>query len=47
MAASYSAHVELVVIGRDRDPATGPAITAVQQAALEHARGPVAVVPVP
>ena len=47
MAASYSAHVELVVIGRGGDPATGPAIAAVQQAALEHARGPVAVVPVP
>ena len=41
MLASYSAHAELVVIGRGGDPA----VAAVQQAALEHARGPVAVVP--
>jgi nucleotide-binding universal stress UspA family protein len=46
MLASYSAHAELVVLGRGGDPATGPAIAAVQQAALEHARGPVVVVPV-
>jgi nucleotide-binding universal stress UspA family protein len=47
MLASYSARADLVVIGRRGGPATGPMIAAVQHAALEHARGPVAVIPVP
>ncbi len=39
--ASYSARADLVVIGRHG----GPIIGSVQHVLLEHARGPVAVVP--
>jgi nucleotide-binding universal stress UspA family protein len=39
--ANYSARADLVVIGRHGDPATG----SVQHALLDHAHGPVAVVP--
>ena len=39
--ASYSARADLVVIGRHGDPGVG----SVQHALLDHARGPVAVVP--
>lgn len=39
--ANYSARADLVVIGRHADPGIG----SVQHALLDHARGPVAVVP--
>jgi nucleotide-binding universal stress UspA family protein len=39
--ANYSARADLVVIGRYRDPGIG----SIQHALLDHARGPVAVVP--
>jgi nucleotide-binding universal stress UspA family protein len=39
--ASYSARADLVVIGKHRDPGIG----SIQHALLDHARGPVAVVP--
>jgi nucleotide-binding universal stress UspA family protein len=39
--AHYSARADLVVIGKHRDPGIG----SVQHALLDHARGPVAVVP--
>jgi nucleotide-binding universal stress UspA family protein len=39
--ANYSARADLVVIGRHGDPAIG----SIQHALLDHARGPVAVVP--
>ncbi len=43
--ASYTARADLVVIGRHGGHDTGPAIGAVQHAVLNHAHGPVAVVP--
>jgi nucleotide-binding universal stress UspA family protein len=46
--ASYSARVDLIVLGRHRSPGgAGPGIASVQHAVLDHARGPVAVVPSP
>jgi nucleotide-binding universal stress UspA family protein len=42
--AEYSARADLVVIGR-RDGYGGPGIGSIQHAVLNHARGPVAVVP--
>lgn len=39
--ANYSARADLVVIGRHGDPGIG----SVQHALLDHARGPVAVIP--
>jgi nucleotide-binding universal stress UspA family protein len=44
--ASYTARADLVVIGRHGGHDTGPAIGAVQHAVLNHAHGPVAIVPV-
>ena len=44
--ASYSARTDLVVLGRHGHPAgPGPGIGSVQHAVLDHAHGPVAVVP--
>ena len=44
--ASYSARTDLVVLGRHGHPAgTGPGIGSIQHAVLDHAHGPVAVVP--
>jgi len=44
--ASYSARADLVVIGRHSHPAgPGPGIGSIQHAVLDHAHGPVAVVP--
>jgi nucleotide-binding universal stress UspA family protein len=44
--ASYSARSDLVVLGRHGHPARpGPGIGSVQHAVLDHAHGPVAVVP--
>jgi nucleotide-binding universal stress UspA family protein len=44
--ASYSARTDLVVLGRHGHPAgPGPGIGSVQHAVLDHAQGPVAVVP--
>jgi nucleotide-binding universal stress UspA family protein len=44
--ASYSARTDLVVIGRHGHPAgPGPGIGSIQHAVLDHAHGPVAVVP--
>jgi nucleotide-binding universal stress UspA family protein len=44
--ASYSARSDLVVLGRHGHPAgPGPGIGSVQHAVLDHAHGPVAVVP--
>jgi nucleotide-binding universal stress UspA family protein len=44
--ASYSARADLVVIGRHGHPARpGPGIGSIQHAVLDHAHGPVAVVP--
>ena len=44
--ASYSARTDLVVLGRHGHPARpGPGIGSVQHAVLDHAHGPVAVVP--
>lgn len=45
MLAGYSARADLVVIGRRAGPVASPGIAAIQRATLEHARGPVAVVP--
>jgi nucleotide-binding universal stress UspA family protein len=44
--SSYTARADLVVIGRHGGHDTGPAIGAVQHAVLNHAHGPVAIVPV-
>ena len=45
--ASYSARADLVVLGRHGQPAApGPGIGSIQHAVLDHAHGPVAVVPV-
>ena len=44
--ASYSARADLVVLGRHGHPGgTGPGIGSVQHAVLDHAHGPVAVIP--
>jgi nucleotide-binding universal stress UspA family protein len=44
--ASYSARADLVVLGRHGHPAgPGPGIGSIQHAVLDHAHGPVAVVP--
>jgi nucleotide-binding universal stress UspA family protein len=43
--ASYTARADLVVIGRHGGHDTGPAIGAVQHGVLNHAHGPVAVIP--
>jgi len=44
--ASYSARTDLVVLGRHGHPGgTGPGIGSVQHAVLDHAHGPVAIVP--
>jgi nucleotide-binding universal stress UspA family protein len=43
--ASYTARADLVVIGRHGGHDTGPAIGAVQHAVLNHAHGPVGIVP--
>ena len=40
--ANYSARADLVVIGRHGSPGIG----SIQHALLDHARGPVAIVPV-
>jgi len=44
--ATYTARADLVVIGRHGGHDMGPAIGAVQHAVLNHAHGPVAIVPV-
>lgn len=44
--ASYSARADLVVIGRHGHPSgLGPGIGSIQHAVLDHAHGPIAVVP--
>ena len=43
--ASYSARADLVVLGRHGGPAAGSAVGSVQHAVLNHAHGPVAIVP--
>jgi len=44
--ASYSARADLVVLGRHGHPAdAGPGIGSIQHAVLDHAHGPVAIVP--
>jgi nucleotide-binding universal stress UspA family protein len=44
--ASYSARADLVVLGRHSHPGgAGPGIGSIQHAVLDHAHGPVAVVP--
>jgi len=43
--ASYTARADLVVIGRHGGHDTAPAIGAVQHAVLNHAHGPVAIIP--
>ena len=44
--ASYSARADLVVLGRHNHPAgPGPGIGSIQHAVLDHAHGPVAVIP--
>ena len=44
--ASYSARADLVVLGRHGHPAgPGPGIGSIQHAVLDHAHGPVAIVP--
>ena len=44
--ASYSARADLVVLGRHGHPeGTGPGIGSIQHAVLDHAHGPVAVIP--
>jgi nucleotide-binding universal stress UspA family protein len=43
--ASYSARADLVVIGRHGAAGSHPAIGGIQHALLNHARGPVAIVP--
>jgi nucleotide-binding universal stress UspA family protein len=46
LLASYSARADLVVIGRHTHPgAEGPGIGSIQHAVLDHAHGPVAIVP--
>ncbi|MBV9380661.1 MAG: universal stress protein [Streptosporangiaceae bacterium] len=43
--ASYAARADLVVLGRHGGPGTSPGIGSIQHAVLNHAGGPVAVVP--
>jgi nucleotide-binding universal stress UspA family protein len=44
--ASYSARADLVVLGRhDHPEGAGPGIGSIQHAVLDHAHGPVAVIP--
>lgn len=43
--ASYSARADLVVIGRHGGPGPRPAVGGIQHPLLNHARGPVAIVP--
>ena len=43
--ASYSARADLVVIGRHDGVGDHPAIGGIQHALLNHASGPVAIVP--
>jgi len=43
--ASYSARADLVVLGRHGDHVAGSAVGSVQHAVLNHAHGPVAIVP--
>ncbi len=43
--SEYSARADLVVLGRHGGSDTGPAIGSIQHAVLNHARGPVAIVP--
>lgn len=44
--ASYSSRADLIVLGRHDGPGSvGPGIGSIQHAVLDHARGPVAVVP--
>jgi nucleotide-binding universal stress UspA family protein len=44
--ASYSARADLVVLGRHGHPeGAGPGIGSIQHAVLDHAHGPVAVIP--
>jgi nucleotide-binding universal stress UspA family protein len=43
--ASYSAQTDLVVIGRHGGPGVGPAVGAIQHAVLNHAHGPIAIIP--
>jgi len=46
MLASYSARADLVVLGRHGHPeGIGPGIGSIQHAVLDHAHGPVAVIP--
>jgi nucleotide-binding universal stress UspA family protein len=46
MLASYSARADLVVLGRHGHPGgAGPGIGSVQHAVLDHAHGPVAIIP--
>ena len=46
LLASYSARADLVVLGRHGSPrGAGPGIGSIQHAVLDHARGPVAIVP--
>jgi nucleotide-binding universal stress UspA family protein len=46
MLASYSARADLVVLGRHGHPeSVGPGIGSIQHAVLDHARGPIAVIP--
>jgi nucleotide-binding universal stress UspA family protein len=45
--ASYSARADLMVLGRHSHPAgPGPGIGSIQHAVLDHAHGPVAIIPV-
>jgi nucleotide-binding universal stress UspA family protein len=45
--ASYSARADLVVLGRHSHPeGVGPGIGSIQHAVLDHAHGPVAIIPV-
>ena len=43
--ASYSARADLVVLGRHGGPVAGSAVGSVQHAVLNHAHGPVAIIP--
>ena len=46
MLASYSARTDLVVVGRHGHPGgEGPGIGSIQHAVLDHAHGPVAIIP--
>jgi hypothetical protein len=43
--ACYTTRADLVIIGRHGAPGSRPAIGGIQHALLNHARGPVAIVP--